>query len=103
MSNEQLNKYKEETSKLILLLVNLHNKNLHFYKMAESERAGLYIRAILKEIQILTGSLRKQTKLVRSEKLVNLKEEKAKIREEKARLLEERAKKRKNKVITKKR
>lgn len=91
MSNEALKKYKEETNRLLTLLVELHNKNLHFYKMAESDRAARYVRVALRDIQISVMSLRKQTKLVRDERIHNLKQEKIRIREERERLRKERA------------
>lgn len=81
MSNDELKKYKEMYGKLVEQLVHLHNRNLFFIEHADSARPPMEIRAIIKQIQIITRDLKTQTKLVHEEGLQNLKEQKRLNRE----------------------
>lgn len=81
MSNKELEKYKQLYSDLISAFIELHNKHLHIMKWDDSRNAGIQIRGVIKEIQLLTVELKKQTKLVYLEGLKNKKEDKIQQRE----------------------
>jgi hypothetical protein len=74
MSNDELNKYNEMYHRLVEQLVHLHNRNLFFIQNTDTVRPQMEIRAIIKQIQIITKEMKAQTKLVHAEGIANRRE-----------------------------
>jgi hypothetical protein len=82
MLNEEINKYNNLYSQLVSAFAELHNQNLIFVRTT-GRTPGYICRKHLRDVELLSKQLKKQSQLVCKENLANIKLERKLKKEEK--------------------